>query len=216
MLLASSPLPCISRTIARYPSADSDDLARVAPHVQNLSLVTRVEQLAGATLSFLQARLHELGVRRSSPAASGDQETNHNRHDKACCVSGSLDHVFTSRRFAVLSLAQEYARVGVAGGSVGTATLFAIPGGPNIAACYGDGPDLHLMMRDGARWREIYSARGRVLILLPTCTAGVRDIADGGPGFSFPVWTWNGSRYTPAEREISDAELSSINATYLP
>jgi hypothetical protein len=102
------------------------------------------------------------------------------------------------------------------GGSVGAATLFAISGGPNIAACYGDGPDLHLVMRDGARWREIYSARGRVLILLPTSTAGVRDIGDGGPGLSFPVWIWNGSRYTPAGRDISDAELSSINATYLP
>jgi len=102
------------------------------------------------------------------------------------------------------------------GGSVGTATLFAISGGPHIAACYGDGPDLHLMMRDAARWREIYSARGRVLILLPTSTAGVRDIGDGGPGLSFPVWIWNGSRYTPAGREISDAELSSVKATYLP
>ena len=102
------------------------------------------------------------------------------------------------------------------GGSVGAATLFAIGGGPRIASCYGDGPDLHLMMRDGAGWREIYSARGRVLIILPTSTAGVRDIGDGGPGFSFPVWTWNGTRYTPAGREISDAELSKINPTYLP
>ena len=102
------------------------------------------------------------------------------------------------------------------GGSVGTAILFAMSGGPNIAACYGDGPDLHLMMRDGATWREIYSARGRMLIILPTSTAGVRDIGDGGPGFSFPVWIWNGTRYVPAEREISNAELSKMKPTYLP
>jgi hypothetical protein len=102
------------------------------------------------------------------------------------------------------------------GGPVGTAILFAISGGPNMAACYGDGPDLHLMMREGAGWREVYSARGRVLIILPTITAGVRDIGDGGPGFSFPVWIWNGTRYAPAGREISDAELSKIKPTYLP
>lgn len=37
-----------------------------------------------------------------------------------------------------------------------------------------------------------------------------------GPGFSFPVWTWNGSRDAPAGREVSDAELSKMNATHLP
>jgi hypothetical protein len=47
------------------------------------------------------------------------------------------------------------------GGRVGTAALFAISGGPTTAGCYGDGPDLHLLMRDGTGWREIYSARGR-------------------------------------------------------
>lgn len=102
------------------------------------------------------------------------------------------------------------------GGHVGTAILFAIGGGPTMAACYGDGPDLHLLMRQAAGWREIYSARGRVLIILKTSTGGVRDIADGGPGFSFPVWTWNGSSYAPADREISDAELEKLEATYLP
>ncbi len=102
------------------------------------------------------------------------------------------------------------------GGRVGTAVLFAMSGGPTTAACYGDGPDLHLLMREATGWREIYSARGRMLIILPTSTGGVRDIGDGGPGFSFPVWTWNGSRYAPAGREISDAELSKTNATYLP
>jgi hypothetical protein len=102
------------------------------------------------------------------------------------------------------------------GGSVGTATLFAMSGGPNTASCYGDGPDLHLFRRDGASWREIYSARGRMLIILPTDTGGVRDLGDGGPGFSFPVWVWNGSEYAPANREISDDELPGANVTYLP
>ncbi len=102
------------------------------------------------------------------------------------------------------------------GGRVGTAVLFAMPGGPTTAGCYGDGPDLHLLMREATGWREIHSARGRTLIILPTTTGGVRDIGDGGPGLSFPVWTWNGAQYTPAGREISDAQLSNMNAIYLP
>ncbi len=44
------------------------------------------------------------------------------------------------------------------GGGVGTAILFAMSGGPNTASCYGDGPDLHLMTRSAAGWREIYAA----------------------------------------------------------
>ena len=72
------------------------------------------------------------------------------------------------------------------------------------------------MMRNGDKWREIYSARGRTLIVLPTSTAGVRDIGDGGPGLTFPVWVWNGTRYADAGREISDAELSKMDAKFLP
>jgi hypothetical protein len=102
------------------------------------------------------------------------------------------------------------------GGAVGTAILFGIGGGPKLATCYGDGADLHLMMRSAAGWREIYAARGRMLIILPTTTAGVRDIADGGPGMSSPVWVWNGTRYAAAKRAVSDAELEKMDATYLP
>lgn len=102
------------------------------------------------------------------------------------------------------------------GGSVGTAILFAIGGGPQMASCYGDGPDLHLFARDGGGWREVYSARGRMLIILPSATGGVRDLADGGPGFSFPVWSWDGSRYVPADRDVADADLATMESTYLP
>jgi hypothetical protein len=102
------------------------------------------------------------------------------------------------------------------GGSVGTAVLFAIGGGPSMASCYGDGPYLQLLKRENGGWRGIYTARGRMLVILPSSTGGVHDLADGGPGFSFPVWIWNGTAYTRAGREISDEELSKIEATYLP
>jgi hypothetical protein len=101
------------------------------------------------------------------------------------------------------------------GGAVGTAILFVMEGGPNTAACYGDGPDLHLMKRDGAGFREIYSARGRMLIILPSTTGGVRDIADGGPGDAFPLWRWSGAAYVSANRTISDQQ-SSVGSIYLP
>jgi hypothetical protein len=102
------------------------------------------------------------------------------------------------------------------GGRAGTATLFAIGGGPKMASCYGDGPDLHLMVRDGAGWREVYAARGRMLIILPTATAGVKDLADGGPGSTFPVWTWNGTKYAATRRSVSDAELEKLDVKFLP
>jgi hypothetical protein len=102
------------------------------------------------------------------------------------------------------------------GGAAGTAILFAIGGGPSIATCYGDGPDLHLFMREAAGWREIYAARGEILAILPSTTGGVRDLAGGGAGFSFPVFSWDGSRYAYAGRDISDAELSTMKVTYLP
>ena len=60
------------------------------------------------------------------------------------------------------------------------------------------------------------AARGRTLTILPTSTAGVRDIADGGPGFSVPVWAWNGTRCAATRRTISDAQLEKTDATYLP
>ncbi len=100
------------------------------------------------------------------------------------------------------------------GGDVGTAILLSIEGGRNSAACYGDGPDLHLMKREGNGFREIYSARGRVLVILPGETNGVRDIADGGPGFSYPLWTWSGSEYAAANSAVSDGDLG--DATFLP
>jgi len=100
------------------------------------------------------------------------------------------------------------------GGAAGTGILFAIGGGPTTASCYGDGSLLYLYVRDGARFREVYSDRGGVLVLLPTRTNGVRDLADGGPGFSFPLWQWNGTTYAYADRSVSDGELGE--AVFLP
>jgi len=49
---------------------------------------------------------------------------------------------------------------------------------------------------------------------MPTSTNGVHDLADGGPGFSFPLWQWNGTTYAYSNRSVSDAEIA--NATFLP
>lgn len=100
------------------------------------------------------------------------------------------------------------------GGAVGTAQVVAIDGGPNTATCYGDGPDIHVLAQVGGAWRQIYSDRGGGVIVLRTQTNGVRDIAAGGPGFSFPVFTWNGNEYVPANRQIADSELG--DAEFVP
>ncbi len=100
------------------------------------------------------------------------------------------------------------------GGAVGTAVVLAMGGGPNLASCYGDGPGLSLMKREGARWRLIYSSRGGFMSILPTQHGAVRDLAFAGPGFEYPLWIWNGTEYAPAGRSISDAEVAK--GTILP
>lgn len=100
------------------------------------------------------------------------------------------------------------------GGDAGTGILFAMSGGPNTASCYGDGNLLGLFVRDGAGFRQVYSARGRMFVLMNTRTQGVRDVVDGGPGFSFPLWQWDGHEYAYAKREVADSALN--DATFLP
>ena len=100
------------------------------------------------------------------------------------------------------------------GPGVGRAVLFAIGGGPNMASCYGDGPNLHLMRNANGGWTEIWSLQFGALIILPTMHNNANDIAAGGPGFSFPVAHWNGTAYVSANRTVGDAQLN--DARFLP
>ncbi len=100
------------------------------------------------------------------------------------------------------------------GGGVGQAALLAMGGGPNMASCYGDGPGLTLLKREGASWRAIYSSRGGFLAVMPSQTRGVRDIAFAGPGFEHPLHRWDGAEYIPAGRSVADAAMAG--ATILP
>ncbi|OQW60613.1 MAG: hypothetical protein A4S17_10010 [Proteobacteria bacterium HN_bin10] len=100
------------------------------------------------------------------------------------------------------------------GGDVGRAALLAMGGGPSMASCYGDGPGLTLLKREGANWRAIYSSRGGFMAIMPTRTRGVADIAFAGPGFDYPLHVWNGTTYVRADRSVGDAQLEG--ATFLP
>jgi hypothetical protein len=100
------------------------------------------------------------------------------------------------------------------GGAVGTAVLFVMVGGDSMASCYGDGPGLWLMKREGAAWRSVYDSRGGYLAILPTQHNGVHDIAFAGPGFDHPLFSWNGTEFAPANRSVADAQME--NATLLP
>lgn len=101
------------------------------------------------------------------------------------------------------------------GQAVGEAHLVVIPGGPNIATCYGDGPGaLILMRREGAGFRQIYMNQGGFFAVLPRETNHAREIVHAGPGFQHPVFVWNGAEYAPARRSVPDAQMS--DATILP
>jgi len=100
------------------------------------------------------------------------------------------------------------------GGAVGTAQLVVIPGGPSSYTCYGDGPgDLHLLRRTGASFSEIHALQGGFLVVLATSHNGVKDIADGGPGVSHPLYWWNGSAYAQ-HGEIADSAMGDSAQMY--
>ena len=95
------------------------------------------------------------------------------------------------------------------GGDLGTAWLLLIPGGDDTPACYGDFPgDMYLMAAKDEGYVMIFAGGGFITVL-PTDHGGVRDFALGGPGFSFPVYGWNGKEFT-ATNEISDIELAAM------
>ena len=93
------------------------------------------------------------------------------------------------------------------GGAVGVAQLVIVPNGAEQATCYGDNPGaMTLMKREGASWRAIFSGGGYIAIMTAQ-HGGVHDIALGGPGFSFPVYQWDGTKYAATRRNISDSEF---------
>lgn len=95
------------------------------------------------------------------------------------------------------------------GGAVGTAWLLLIPGGPNTLTCYGDVPgDMYLAVADGATYREVFAGGGYIEVL-PSDHGGVHDFALGGPGFSFPLYVWNGTEFEQ-NGEISDEQLTAL------
>lgn len=100
------------------------------------------------------------------------------------------------------------------GSGVGRAVAFIIGGGPSAAACYGDGPLIVVYRNVGGAWRDIYMLRGGVMVILSTQHRGANDIANGGPGFSFPVMEWNGTTYAHANREVSDSAMG--DARFVP
>ena len=100
------------------------------------------------------------------------------------------------------------------GSGVGRAVAFIIGGGPSAAACYGDGPLIVVYRNTGGAWRDIYQLRGGVMIILSTQHRNANDVANGGPGFSFPVMEWNGNVYAPANREVGDSAMGG--ARFVP
>lgn len=100
------------------------------------------------------------------------------------------------------------------GAGPGRVVAFVIGGGPSMASCYGDGPLVTMLRQHNGAWSQIHQIRGGMAIVLPTQHNNGNDIADGGPGFSFPVHEWNGSTYIYANRQVSDSALN--DARFIP
>jgi len=105
-------------------------------------------------------------------------------------------------------VAPQYFNVNL-GGSVGAAVLVLVTGGPNMVTCYGDVPGVFfLMKRDGGAFHQIFTGQG-YFVILPSTHLGVHDLSIGGPGMSFPLYTWNGHDFSASSRQISDATLAT-------
>ena len=100
------------------------------------------------------------------------------------------------------------------GKAVGTAVLVAMSGGPSLATCYGDGPGLTLLRRADGGWKEIYSSRGGFLAIMKETHNTANDLVFAGPGFSHPLFTWNGTTYVRSDREVPDDRIG--DAVILP
>ena len=100
------------------------------------------------------------------------------------------------------------------GPKVGPAVLLVMTGGPSQATCYGDGPGLTLFRRAGTSWAQIYTSRGASLLVMKEMHNGAPDLVYGGPGFSHPVYEWNGTEYLPAKREVPADKTA--DAVFLP
>jgi len=95
------------------------------------------------------------------------------------------------------------------GGAVGTAELLVIPGGQAMPTCYGDVPgDMYLFATDSAGYRQIFQGGGYIMVL-PTTQNGVHNFALGGPGMTFPVFSWDGTTFAPSG-SISNDDLSGL------
>lgn len=100
------------------------------------------------------------------------------------------------------------------GSGPGRVVAFNIGGGPNMLTCYGDGSLTILMRNHNGAWSEIWQGRPGGAIILSTQHNNGNDIATGGPGFSFPVWQWNGATYVSANRSVADSALG--DARFVP
>jgi hypothetical protein len=100
------------------------------------------------------------------------------------------------------------------GSGPGRVIAFDIGGGPNTISCYGDGTLTIFFRQTNGAWDQIWENRGGGAIVLSTQHNNGNDIASGGPGFSFPVWQWNGTTYVDAHRTVADSALG--DARFIP
>ena len=88
--------------------------------------------------------------------------------------------------------------------------------GLGSAALFGNvGESFMLYMKDNTgKYTQQPEISGGRPIILSTKNLGYPDILIGGPGFEFPVYRWNGTKYA-MYKKMKDAALNSKNSTDL-
>jgi hypothetical protein len=68
------------------------------------------------------------------------------------------------------------------------------------------GSTIEIYIKDQAGEYKSFLGCSGILEILPTRTNEYNDILVGGPGFNYPVWTWNGKKYVHT-KTINENEL---------
>jgi hypothetical protein len=173
----------------------------------------RLFQVISASLFFALAACGPAAAPSEAGAQTDDEVASDERSAILSAVSATADAQGAVENECGERVAPQFIATDLGPGA-GRMVAYVIGGGSNTAACYGDGPLVQLMHAEGGAWREVYQNRGGAIIVLSTQHNGANDLAGGGPGFSFPVWEWNGDEYVNANRTVADSALG--DARFVP
>jgi hypothetical protein len=74
------------------------------------------------------------------------------------------------------------------------------------------GSDVMFFVKDASgKYKQNFAITSAVPMAISTSNKGYPDLVLGGPGFEFPVWRWDGSKYDN-HKVIKDSDLEKLKA----